>query len=154
MNYGSIFKNTHLKSTAKHTFHFVLLVAVGLWLLYQIRESYTKVSINGESFSIHHKNERISNILGRKGHVTPLKSTHQVDSNVTLDNIMNPGQLSNVKEREAIATQVLTKMRSDHEVNESEDGGYRYLDENGIPEIVREKLVGNESTQPGNETKF
>lgn len=67
---------------------------------------------------------------------------------------MNPGQLSNVKEQEAIATQVLTKMRSDHEVNESEDGGYRYLDENGIPEIVREKLVGNESTQPGNETNF
>ncbi|KAI3510561.1 hypothetical protein L1887_17658 [Cichorium endivia] len=108
--------------------------------------SYTKVSINGESFSIHHKNERIFNILGRKGHVTPLKSADRVDSNVT-----NPGQLSNVKEREAIAIEVLTKTRSDHEVNESEDGAYRYLDENGIPELVREKLVGNESTQPFNE---
>ncbi|CAH1425153.1 unnamed protein product [Lactuca virosa] len=153
MNYGFNFKNTRLKSsTAMQTFRFALFMAFGIWLLYQINQSSTKKSITGEIFSIHLNNQRISSILGRKGRVTPLKSTHRVNSEVILDDTTNPGELNDgVQEQESIATEVLTKKSNDHELKEPEDGVYRFLDENGIPEADREKLVVNESTPSGNE---
>ncbi|CAI9270171.1 unnamed protein product [Lactuca saligna] len=106
---------------AMQTFRFTLFMAFGIWLLYQIKQLSTKKSVTSEIFSIHLNNQRISNILGRKGRVTPLKSTHRVNSEVILYDTMNN--------------------------SEPEDGDYRFLDENGIPEADREKLVGNESTR-------
>ncbi|KAL7599840.1 hypothetical protein Lser_V15G25674 [Lactuca serriola] len=154
MNYGFSFKNTRLKSsTAMQIFRFALFMAFGIWLLYQINQSSTKKSVASEIFSIHLNNQRISSILGRKGRVTPLKSTHRVSSEVILyDTTNNPGELNDsVQEQESIATEVLTKKSNDHELKEPEDV-YRFLDENGIPEADREKLVGNESTRSGNES--
>ncbi|KAI3714671.1 hypothetical protein L6452_21630 [Arctium lappa] len=160
MNYRFTFKNTRPKSsTTKHTFHFALFVVFALWLLYEIGQSYSKKSVIDETFLIHLNQERFSHMFGRKGHVK-----HRVDSNKILDDVTNPGELTEVdfgikehnggndekeltfdgvKEQESLSTTMLTKMKS----NNPDLITHSFPDENGIPELVRDKFVGNESTQ-------
>lgn len=109
-------------------------------------------------------------MFARKGLVKLLKSTHRVDSNMALDNVIHPGEIKGaedkkeddenetsfnvVKERKSISKVMFTKIKSNyHDLNNSEDGAYIFLDENGIPEFDHEKFVGNESTQQGIETR-
>lgn len=156
----------------KHTFWLPLLAFFGFWIIYQLKQWTTSVNVNGDSFKIHLNNERISNMLGRKGllNVKLSKLTNGVDSTMILDDVTNPGDVGfgfkehqnrndekettfdGVEGLESISTEVvLTKMKANnHGLSDTEDGAYGFLDENGIPEIDRDKF---ESTQTGNASR-
>ncbi|XP_024980682.1 uncharacterized protein LOC112517471 [Cynara cardunculus var. scolymus] len=162
MNYR--FTTRPKSSTTKHTFHFACFVVFALWLLYEIRQSYSKKSVIDETFPIHLNQERISSIFGRKGRVKPLGSTHRVDSNMILHDVTDAGELievdsgikenngrndereltfDGVKEQESVSITMLTKMKS----NNPDLITHSFPDENGIPELARNNFVWNESTQ-------
>lgn len=65
MNYQLIVRNQRPKGlTVKQALQFVLLLAVGIWLLYQIKHSHGD---HNESTRSRLKEEQSSNIMGRKG---------------------------------------------------------------------------------------
>lgn len=151
-NYQFKFVNTQsISSKTKHTFRYALFVVFGLWLVYQIWQSYNKKSVNGESFAIHLNDSQIPNMLGLKGRVKPLELTRRVDSTMVLDNQTDNAEKEHVvgyDEKKTTFVGVNIKS-TNHDLNKL--GTYTFLDENGIPDIDLDKFIWDESTKSGNE---
>ncbi|KAK1437562.1 hypothetical protein QVD17_03356 [Tagetes erecta] len=143
----------------KHVLQFALFAAFSLWLLYQIRQPAGNGGVGGQL-----SNDRISNFLGRKGSTDLSKSTLDPHSGLTLEDVTNPGEESEIPRYSKVteAAEFSSKTGNDNNTlsrgeygrtKGDEDGSLTIVksnisfpDENGIPQHVRDKFIGTDST--------
>nr|XP_043629598.1 uncharacterized protein LOC122600885 isoform X2 [Erigeron canadensis]XP_043629599.1 uncharacterized protein LOC122600885 isoform X2 [Erigeron canadensis] len=166
-NYQSTPRSNRPKGfLAKHVLQFALFAAFSLWLLYQISQP------NGSSRPVRQvSSEGISNILGRKGSAGLLesKSTPIAYPGMTLEDVTNPGEEGEIPRYSKEVEEVELKeenvnntlsLRQYGQMNMNEDGSLAikksnisFSDENGIPQDIRDKFIGIESSKPANGTR-
>ncbi|GJV77911.1 hypothetical protein Tco_1509495 [Tanacetum coccineum] len=149
-NYQSTPRSNRIKGiVVKHLLQFALFAAFSLWLLYQITQSNSN---SGSSVS-QLTNEKISNFLGRKGSAGIL----QTPITLTLDDVTNPLEEGEIPRYSKGIEEVEFRIKAESfkeviddntglQVQDSRKSAKKsnisYSDVNGIPQDVRDKLIG------------
>ncbi|KAI3701440.1 hypothetical protein L6452_26519 [Arctium lappa] len=171
MNYQSTPRSNRPRGfVVRNVLQFALFVAFSLWLLYQIRQPNS----DGGSPGIQLSTDGIPNLLGRKGSAGLSKSTPDDHSGLTLEDVTNPGEDGEIPRYSKQIPEVEFRLKTGSEGNDrntllhgqdghtksNKDGSLTmaksnitFPDENGIPQHVRDKFVGMETSESGNGTR-
>ncbi|KAL4563894.1 hypothetical protein LXL04_027942 [Taraxacum kok-saghyz] len=134
----------------KYVLQFAVFAAFSLWVLYQI----TQPTNNNPPLRRHVSTDHLSNFLGRKGNPGISKSTPVSQSALTLQDVTNPGEEGGIEEIEFRRKAVPFKEGNGNENGNDSNtlvltvakSNITYPDENGIPQYVRDKFVGIETS--------